>query len=105
MPYEICMILLNLTFWKIRSNVSFYIHPFLFILSPLAFILLPSSSTNFYPVKYFEEISEANLTGSINLINQSTINYQLNSSALLLFSASCLSSIPASVLCLLRATA
>jgi hypothetical protein len=31
--------------------------------------LLPLSSINFYPVKYFEEISEADLTGAINLIN------------------------------------
>jgi hypothetical protein len=44
-------------------------HPGLF---PLAFNLLPifnMNPTNFYPVKYFVEISEADLTGTINSIN------------------------------------
>jgi hypothetical protein len=41
-------------------------------LLPLAFNLLPifnMNPTNFYPVKYFVEISEADLTGTINSIN------------------------------------
>jgi len=41
-------------------------------LFPLAFSLLPKfnmNPINFYPVKYFVEISEADLTGTINLVN------------------------------------
>ena len=41
-------------------------------LFPLTFILLPifnMNPINFYPVKYFVEISESDLTGTINLVN------------------------------------
>ena len=48
-----------------------------FMIQKLIDLRSPLNSINFYPVKYFVEISEADLTGAINTVNQPT-NHQIN---------------------------